>query len=55
METKISSSENKMNSNLYELCMCFIITVCVVDSDRSWAITSKNQSGKETDNKKFYA
>ena len=34
--------------------MCFIIRVCVVDSDRSWAITSKNQGGKET-NKKFYA
>lgn len=31
--------------------MCFIIRVCVVDSDRSWAITSKNQCGKETDNK----
>lgn len=55
METEISPSENKMNWNLYDLCMCFIIRVCVVDSDRSWAITSKNQGEKETDNKMFYA
>lgn len=32
--------------------MCLTIRVCVIHSDRRWAITSKNQSGKETDNKK---
>lgn len=32
--------------------MCLTIRVCVVHSDRRWAITSKNQSVKETNNKK---